>query len=50
MPVDVGENPKGSLAVVAGKVHMFGPEDAKLHRERRISHFATCPNASEHRR
>lgn len=45
IPLDVGAAPNGNLALVAGKVHRFTAEDEKLERDRRVSHFATCPDA-----
>lgn len=49
VPLDVGVAPKGNLVVIAGKVRGFTDEDARLGRDRRISHFATCPDAAQHR-
>lgn len=49
MPLDVGAKPDGNLVVVNGKARAFTAEDGKLHRERRTSHFATCPDAKEWR-
>lgn len=49
VPLDVAPAPKGNLALVAGKAHRYGDEDAKVHRERRVSHFATCPQADSWR-
>ena len=49
VPLDVGAKPNGNLALVSGKVHRYGPADEKLGRERRISHFATCPDAKDWR-
>lgn len=54
MPLDVGPAPalatRGIFAVVAGKARTYTPEDARLVRERRVSHFSTCPNADEWRK
>lgn len=50
IPLDAKPSPKGNLAVVAGKVHYYGAEDARLGRERRTSHFANCPDAQKWRR
>lgn len=50
VPLDPGAKPNGNLAVVAGKVHRYTDEDARLGRDRRISHFATCADAASWRR
>lgn len=50
IPLDVAPADNGNLAIVAGKVRRFTDEDAKLGRERRVSHFATCPDATGWRR
>jgi hypothetical protein len=54
MPLDVGEAPSearhGVFAVVAGKARTYTDADRKLARERRTSHFATCPDASDWRK
>lgn len=49
VPLDVDPAENGNLAVVAGKVHRFTADDARLGRERRVSHFATCPDAGKWR-
>jgi hypothetical protein len=49
VPLDVAPATNGNLAVVAGKVHRFTDEDARLGRERRVSHFVTCPDAGSWR-
>lgn len=49
VPLDVEPAVNGNLAMVAGKVHRFTYEDFKLGRERRVSHFATCPDADKWR-
>lgn len=49
MPVDVGPASKGNLAVVSGRAHAYSKTDEGLHRERRVSHFATCPDAGDWR-
>lgn len=50
MPVDLAPDPNGKLVVIAGKLKFYTDDDAKLHRDRRTSHFATCPSAKEHRK
>ena len=45
VPLDVGAVANGNLALVAGKVHRYSADDARLARDRRVSHFATCPDA-----
>jgi hypothetical protein len=49
VPLDPGVAANGNLALVAGKVHRYGPEDVRLARDRRVSHFATCPDAAQWR-
>lgn len=49
VPLDVGIVKNGNLALVAGKVHRFTADDDKLGRDRRVSHFATCPDAGKWR-
>lgn len=43
------ETPGGNLAVMAGLVKTYEPADKKLARDRRTSHFATCPHAGQWR-
>jgi len=50
MPLDADPHPDGKWTFVAGKAWQAGEEDRRLHRPLRKSHFATCPNASQHRR
>lgn len=50
MPVDLAPDPSGKLVVIAGAVRVATPEDDKLKRERRTSHFATCAFAGDHRK
>ena len=50
VPLDVGPADRGNLAIVNGKVRRYTAEDEKLGRERRVSHFATCPDAPSWRR
>jgi hypothetical protein len=47
--LDAAPVPDGNLALVAGKVRHYQPADAKVHRERYRSHFATCPHAGQWR-
>jgi hypothetical protein len=49
VPLDPGVAPKGNLALVGDKVHYFTAEDERLGRDRRISHFVTCPDAAKWR-
>lgn len=49
IPLDVGTKSDGNLAVVSGKVHPYTDADAKLGRERRRSHFASCPDSDRWR-
>lgn len=48
-PIDAAPTPDGRFALVTGKLHNYTAEDARLHRERYTSHFATCPHAGEWR-
>lgn len=48
--LDASADPNGKLVCVAGKVRYATAEDDRLRRPRRTSHFATCPNADQHRR
>ena len=50
VPLDVGAKPNGNLVVIGGKVRRYAPEDAKLARDRRVSHFATCPDRDQWRK
>ena len=50
IPLDVGEVKNGNLAVVGERVHRYTDTDARLHRERRQSHFASCPDSDDWRR
>jgi len=50
VPLNVGATPDGSLAVVNGKAHAYTLEDLALKRDRRTSHFATCPDADDWRK
>lgn len=49
IPLDPNPNANGNLALVAGKVHRYGPEDERLLRERYMPHHATCPKADDFR-
>lgn len=44
-----GPTAAGQYAIVDGVAHAYTLEDLRLHRPRYISHFATCPKASNHR-
>lgn len=50
MPMDLKPDPKGQFVIVSGKARRATAEDDRLHRERFTSHFATCPQADQHRR
>lgn len=45
MPIDAEPTPNGNVCLVAGQARPYTPDDAKLHRDRYTSHFATCPDA-----
>jgi hypothetical protein len=53
VPLDARPAPadaKNALAVIGGgKVRRYTVEDARLGRDRRIPHFATCPDAKDWR-
>jgi hypothetical protein len=49
VPLDVGTSPNGNLAVANGKVHRYAEQDRRLARDRRVSHFSTCPDAADWR-
>lgn len=40
----------GNWVVVAGKARLATEEDRRLHRDRLTCHFATCPDADQHRK
>lgn len=42
MPLDAYPHPAGKLVLVNGKISRFTDNDAKLQRDRRVSHFDTC--------
>lgn len=48
IPLDVEPRPDGNLAFVAGELVNAAGLPPEV--ERRVSHFATCPNAAQHRR
>lgn len=50
MPLDEQPTPKGNMVIVAGKTWHANEADRRLHRSLYTSHFATCPDADEHRR
>ncbi len=50
VPIDLEPTKDGTLAVVNGKAHAYTLEDLALKRERRTSHFATCPDAADWRK
>ena len=49
IPLDLAPSPTGNLSIVNGRVRAYGSDDARVHRERRVSHFATCPDAADWR-
>ena len=49
VPINVGATKDGNLVVISGRVRSYTDEDARLHRERRVSHFTTCPQADSWR-
>lgn len=44
------ETPNGNLVLVGGVATMYSERDKRLARDRRVSHFVTCPNANEWRK
>lgn len=49
MPLDAKPSPNGNMAYAAGETHAYTEADAKLHRDRYTSHFATCPDHQQWR-
>lgn len=49
IPLDAAPVTDGDLVETRGKVRKYTDEDQKLHRPRRRAHWATCPNAAQHR-
>lgn len=52
MPLDFDESEGGNVFLLAGGVAVVGKQEDKtpFGATRHFSHFATCPNASDHRR
>lgn len=48
-PLDLAPDPKGKLVLVNGKIRYATLEDDRLKRERRVSHFSSCPDAQQWR-
>ncbi len=49
-PLDAEPVANGNLVLLKGKVRKYTDEDARLGRERRASHFATCKDATQWRK
>lgn len=51
MPLDPHPHPDGNVLIEGGTCTVLGPLEVELHRDqpRYRSHFATCPNAADHR-
>ena len=49
VPLDRDPAPDGNLVLINGHVRHFMAEDERLARDRRKSHFATCPDAKDWR-
>lgn len=49
IPLDLVPTANGNLVLVNGRSRYYSADDVKLHRERRTSHFATCPDAKQWR-
>jgi hypothetical protein len=49
MPLDLAPNPDGNIVLRDGIAHYVSTDDPTPE-QRRIAHFATCPNASKHRK
>lgn len=45
MPLDVGASENGNITVTDGVAYYWPPGEGD-----RVSHFATCPNAAQHRK
>lgn len=50
MPLDAEPTDKGTFVFIAGKTRKEELEDRTLRRPLYTSHFATCPNADQHRK
>jgi hypothetical protein len=50
MPLDETPTPTGNMVLITGKTRAVNDEDRELKRETYTSHFATCPDAAQHRR
>jgi len=50
MPLDEKPSGNGNMAYVNGKAWVATDEDRRLRRPLHTSHFATCPDAGQHRR
>ncbi len=50
IPIDAKPTESGNLVVVKGVARYATEDDDRVYRPRRISHFATCPDADGHRR
>lgn len=50
MPLDARPTPNGNLEIDLADCVYFVTPDLNAAGKRYTSHFATCPNASEHRR
>lgn len=49
-PFDEEPDPKGQWVIIGGKARREELEDRALMRPMHTSHFATCPDAQQHRR
>ncbi len=50
MPLDAEPSEAGTFVYLGGKTRKANDEDKQLLRPRHTSHFATCPDAAQHRR
>jgi hypothetical protein len=50
MPVDANPDPRGNIEIFDGFGSVIEKTDLFPGRDRYISHWATCPNAQEHRK
>lgn len=50
MPLDAKPTRDGNMVLVRGKTRFANEEDRRLARPLYMSHFATCPDASAHRK
>jgi len=50
MPLDAKPTDDGTFVLIGGKTRKANQGDLELRRPLHTSHFATCPNAAQHRK